>query len=121
MAAAHVSGIAALVYDHLGAARTPTNADKVLDAIVSAAKDLGQPGTKSEQAVIGNGQTYYGKEKDSVSVIMPLRDRNGDPIAAVRVVMKPFPGQTEQNVIVRAVPVVKQMQAHVQSMQDLVE
>ena len=86
-----------------------------------AEKDLGQPGTKSEQAVIGSGQTYYGKEKDSVSVIMPLRDRNGDPIAAVRVVMKPFPGQTEQNLIVRAVPVVKQMQAHVQSMQDLVE
>ena len=95
---------------------------KTTRVIASAAeKDLGQPGTKSEQAVIGNGQTYYGKEKDSVSVIMPLRDRNGDPIAAVRVVMKPFPGQTEQNVIVRAVPVVKQMQAHVQSMQDLVE
>jgi hypothetical protein len=83
--------------------------------------DFGQPGTKSERAVIGNGEFYYGREKDSVSVIAPLRDRNGDPIAAVRVIMKPFPGQTEQSVMVRAMPVIKHMQAHVQSMQDLVE
>lgn len=86
-----------------------------------AEKDLGQPGSKTEQAVIGQGEVYYGKEKDSVSVIMPVRDRNGDVIAAARVVMKPFPGQTEQNAIARAMPIVKQMQAHVQTMQDLVD
>ena len=52
--------------------------------------------------MIKQGEVYYGKEKDSVSVIMPLRDRNGDVIAAARVVMKPFAGQTEQNAIARA-------------------
>ena len=84
-------------------------------------KEIGQPGTKTEQAVIREGQVYYGKEKDSVSVIMPLRDRNGEAIAAARVVMQPFAGQTEQNAIARALPLVKEMQTRVQSLEDLVE
>jgi len=83
--------------------------------------ELGQAGGKTEQEVISRGETYYGKEKDSVSVIMPLRDRNGEPLAAARVVMKSFPGQTEQNAIVRAVPVVKEIQKQVRSLEDLVE
>jgi hypothetical protein len=78
-------------------------------------------GGKSEAAVIGKGETYYGKEKGSVSVIMPLRDRNGEPIGAVRVVMKSFTGQTEENAIIRAAPIVKELQARVQSLQDLVD
>lgn len=81
--------------------------------------DLGQPGTKTESEVIARGETYYGKEKESVSVIMPLRDRNGDPIAAVRVVMKSFKGQTEENAIVRATPIVKKIQEEIRSLDDL--
>jgi hypothetical protein len=84
-------------------------------------KEIGQAGAKTEREVIGRGETYFGKEKDSVSVIMPLRDRNGDAIAAARVVMKSFAGQTEENAIVRAAPIVKEMQARVQSLQDLTE
>ncbi|HWX21488.1 MAG TPA: family 16 glycoside hydrolase [Candidatus Binatia bacterium] len=84
-------------------------------------KEIGQPGAKTEREVIGRGETYFGKDKDSVSVIMPLRDRNGDAIAAARVVMKSFAGQTEENAIVRAAPIVKEMQARVQSLQDLIE
>ncbi len=84
-------------------------------------KEIGQAGGKTEQAVINSAQVWYGKENDSVSVIMPLRDRNGDAIAAARVVMKPFSGQTEENAIARALPIVKQLQARVQSMQDLAD
>jgi hypothetical protein len=84
-------------------------------------KELGKPGTSPEQDVIDRGVIYYGKDKGSVSVTMPLRDRNGDAIAAARVTMKSFPGQTEQNAIARAVPIVKDMQARVQSLEDLVE
>lgn len=84
-------------------------------------KELGEAGGKTEQAVIHTAQTYYGKEKHSVSVIMPLCDRNGDPIAAVRVVMRSFRGQTEENAILRAAPLVKQIQAKVDSLQDLTE
>ncbi len=84
-------------------------------------KELGQAGGKTEQAVIHTAETYYGKEKTTVSVIMPLRDRNGDPIAAVRVVMRSFKGQTEENAILRAAPLVKELQAKVDSLQDLAE
>jgi hypothetical protein len=84
-------------------------------------KEIGQAGGQSENAVIHKSQVYYGKEKDSISVIMPLKDRNGEAIAAARVVMKPFSGQTEQNAIARALPVIKQVQARVQSMQDLID
>jgi len=83
--------------------------------------ELGQPGAKTEREVIGRGETYYGKEKDVVSVIMPLRDRNGDAMAAVRVLMKPFPGQTEENAIGRAVPIVKEIQARAQALDDLLD
>jgi hypothetical protein len=83
--------------------------------------ELGQAGAKTEQAVIGTGETYYGKEKGMVSVIMPLRDRNGDTIAAVRVAMKSFAGQTEANAIIRASPIVKDIQANVHSPEDLAE
>lgn len=85
------------------------------------AKEIGQPGGSTEDAVISKGEVYYGKEKDSLSVIMPLRDNNGDAIAAARIVMKPFPGQTEQNAIARALPILKEMQSRVQNLQDLVE
>jgi hypothetical protein len=51
---------------------------------------------------------------------MPLRDRNGDPIAATRLVMESFAGQTQQNALARARPIVKEMQARVQSLDELV-
>jgi 3-keto-disaccharide hydrolase len=83
--------------------------------------EIGQPGTKTEHEVITRGETYYGKERDAVSVIMPLRDRNGDAMAAVRVVMKSFPGQTEENAIIRAAPIVKEIQGKIRSIEDLAE
>jgi len=42
-------------------------------------------------------------------------------MAAARVIMKPFAGQTEQNAIARALPVVKDLQTRVRSLDDLVE
>lgn len=83
--------------------------------------ELGAAGGKTEESVIRTGETYYGKEKDVVSVIMPVRDRNGELLAVARVIMKSFPGQTEQNAIIRAMPVVRQIQAQVNSKDDLVE
>jgi hypothetical protein len=84
-------------------------------------KEIGRAGEKAEEDVIRRGVSYYAKDKESVSVTLPLRDRNGDPIAAVRVVMKTFAGQTEDNAVVRATPIVKEMGARVQTLQDLVE
>jgi hypothetical protein len=71
--------------------------------------------------VATNGVIYYGREDQEVVVTMPLRDRNGDSIAAVRVIMKSFPGQTEQNALVRATPIVREMEKRVRSADDLTQ
>ena len=99
-----------------------TGSPKALRVIASAdEKEIGQPGTRSEQDVLDTGETYYGKGKGTVSVLMPLRDRNGDVIAAVRVVLKPIFGQTEQHAMGRARPIVREMQAKVMTTDDLFE
>lgn len=87
----------------------------------SDSKNVGRTGRQAERDVIERNVTYYGKEKSSVSVTLPLHDRNGEAIAAVRVVMKSFPGQTEQNAIARAIPIVQTMETRVRSLKDLTE
>jgi len=83
--------------------------------------ELGTPGTDTEQNVLKKGAVYCGFGKESVAVILPLRDQNGDPVAAVRVIMKTFMGQTEQNAIVRATDVIKFMQERVHTVDDVVQ
>ncbi|MEO7299218.1 MAG: family 16 glycoside hydrolase [Verrucomicrobiota bacterium] len=84
-------------------------------------KQIGEAGAKAEEQVIAKGIPYYAKDKDQVSIIMPLKDRNGDVIAAVRVIMKPFPGQTESNVLARAAPVTKAIETKISSVEELNE
>jgi hypothetical protein len=84
------------------------------------AGDIGQSGGKIEEDVLSQGTSYFGKDRQTAFVTMPLRDRNGDPIAAVCILLKPVPGQTQDNAIVRANPVVRRLQAKVQSKEDLV-
>ena len=84
-------------------------------------KEIGSAGGKIEKECLANGQIYYGKQRTHVSVVMPLHDRNGEPIAAVRLAMESFTGQTEQNVLTRARPLVKQLQALVQTAADLTQ
>ena len=83
--------------------------------------DPDRPAGEVEEAVLKKGSIYYGQDKGYVAITMPLRDRNGDVIAAARVVMKSFAGQTEQNALARATPLVKEIQAQVQSFADLAE
>jgi len=84
-------------------------------------KQLGHSGGKAEQDVIKRSVIYYGKEKGGVAVTMPLRDRNGDTIAAARVVMHTFPGQTQDNAVARALPIVKDIEAQITSLQELLQ
>jgi hypothetical protein len=92
--------------------------------VVIASKEksaLGRAGGKTESETIRDGNTYFGRTKEAVLVTLPLRDRNGEPIAAVRVTLKAFPGQTEDTSITRAQPIVKSMQTRVQSLDELLE
>ena len=81
--------------------------------------ELGKPAKTNTLDVIARGIIYHGEDKGNVHVTLPLKDSNGDNIAAVEVVMKAFPGQTEKNAIVRAMPIVKQLEARVRNSAEL--
>lgn len=60
-----------------------------------------------------------GKGKEVMLVTMPLHDRNGETVGAVRVTMTTFFGQTEKNALARALPIVKSMEMRVSSAKEL--
>lgn len=84
-------------------------------------QEIGQPAGKYDRECIESNTAYAGTVDGRAVVTLPLHDRNGDPIAAVRVEMKRFPGQTDQAAVGRAAPVIKMMQGRAQSLQDLTE
>lgn len=111
-------------YDRLLGLRISATTAKRQELHVVASHDeqeVGNPATDAEQRAIAENQPLVGKRKGEMIVCMPLRDRNGDPIAAVRVVLKSFPGQTEQNAVARATPIVRLMQARVLSLEGLTQ
>ena len=85
----------------------------------SNGREIGEAGGKVEKDVLTSGHIYCAKTRESIAVMLPLRDRNGDPMAVVCVTMKSFLGQTEENAIARAMPVVKELEARAPSRQDL--
>jgi len=82
---------------------------------------LGKAAEDVELNVIAKDVSFFGKGKENIVITMPLHDRNGEAIAAVRVEMKPFVGQTEQNAVARALPFVKEMEERVGTAKDLFE
>jgi hypothetical protein len=94
------------------------------EARVLAAKkseEVGTAATRGEYEALSQGKIMLGKGKSTRTVALPLRDRNGDPIAAVTITMKTFTGQTDQNTVLKAMAVVKDMQKRVQTLKELAE
>ena len=87
----------------------------------NAASDVGTAGTNSEKGAINNGSIYFGRGRGTVAVTMPLTDRNGDPVAAVRVELKSFLGETRDNALTRVRMIVNKMQSQVGSSQDFAQ
>jgi hypothetical protein len=85
------------------------------------AKEVGQTGTESEKGAIDKGAIYFGRGKGTVAVVMPLDDRNGNPVAAVRVRLPSFFGETQDTAVLRARMIVNMMQAQIMSGQDLAQ
>lgn len=99
-----------------------TSRRKELHVVASNdAADLGRAATEVEQDVVARDVVYCGRGKKETLVTLPLHDRNGEAIAAVRVVLQPFPGQTEQAALARATPIVKGLEGRVRSARDLTE
>lgn len=70
MASPHVAGVAALLYDRLGAARSAAAAELVIETIVSSTVDLGAPGY---DPVYGFGRV------DALAAVTALEDPDPDP------------------------------------------
>jgi hypothetical protein len=84
-------------------------------------KEIGQSGTEVEENVVAKDQVYTAKTRQTVTVILPVRDRNGDAIAALHVIMKSFLGQTENNAIARALPLNQELSHRIASAKNLWE
>jgi len=89
---------------------------------IIASKDpaeIGQPGTEAELAAIRDGTVSFGRDIGAVLITMPLHDRNGEYIAAVRLKLKTFFGETQDNAVTRATMVVRAMQNLCTAAEDL--
>ncbi|MFO1501242.1 MAG: hypothetical protein U1G07_23110 [Verrucomicrobiota bacterium] len=81
--------------------------------------ELGEAGGRIERDVIERDVMYYGREKKVALMTLPLHDRNGEVVGAARVVMQSFVGQTEQNAVARAQPIIKEMESRIRNRKDL--
>jgi hypothetical protein len=96
-----------------------TNATHII-----ASKDkseIGKSGGQYEAECLKTGQIFFSKNSSHAAVVMPVRDRNGEVIAAARLHMTTFPGQTERNAVIRATPIVKDIEARIRSQEDPLE
>ena len=82
-------------------------------------EEIGQAGTQAELGAITNGIISYGTEPDAVLVTLPLRDRNGEYIAAIRVKMKSYLTESQDAAVMRASVIRKQLEALCTSAEDL--
>jgi Fe-S cluster assembly iron-binding protein IscA len=83
------------------------------------AAEVGQSGTDAEAAAIREGTVSFGRERGAVLVTLPLHDRNGEYIAAVRVKLHSFLGETQNTAVTRAMMIAKLMQTYCLSAADL--
>jgi hypothetical protein len=61
------------------------------------------------------------KQRSLYLITLPMHDRNGEVVAAVRLDLGAFPGQTEKNAILRAMPAIKLMEGRFKDARDLLE
>jgi hypothetical protein len=87
---------------------TGTNTTRILASKYPV--EVGRPGTDAELQAIENGTVSYGRVDRMVIITMPLHDRNGEYIAAMRVKLKPFFGETQDSAVTRARMVQKNLE-----------
>ena len=89
-------------YPRLLAVTVYAREDGVAKSVASTEPSLvGKPGTDAEEMALKDGKASAGTAKDHCIAVFPLRDRNGDPLFALRLKMRTFGGQTESNVAAR--------------------
>lgn len=97
--------------------QTGTNAPRVLASKYPS--EIGKPGSNAELLAIQNGTVSLGFEHGTVLVTMPLHDQDGEYIAAMRVKLKSFFGETQDNAVTRARMVQKALEEFCTSAENL--
>ncbi len=82
-------------------------------------EEVGKAGSEIEKNVLLNDQRYAGPKNGELLITVPLHDKNGEVVAAVKFVMKPFIGQSSENALARALPLVREMEARIRTAADL--
>lgn len=84
---------------------------RVMALAASDATEVGKPASAEETRTLREGTILAGNSKKSSSAVFPIRDRNGDPMFAVRLTMRTFAGQTDNNVAARARPIIEHLES----------
>ena len=79
---------------------------------------VGSPADEAAIDTIERAKIYYKRTKKTAIVTLPIKDRNGEAMAACRVEMNRFRGQTQKNAIVRAMPAVEIIRGRVLDRED---
>jgi len=72
--------------------------------------EIGQAGGEAELKAIQDGTQWFGREHGDVVVTLALRDHNGENIGAMRVKLKSFLGETQNNAVNRAMQLRKELE-----------
>jgi hypothetical protein len=81
--------------------------------------EIGNAGGDSEVEAIKTGTIFYGRAHGINEVTLPLRDRNGENIAALRVRSNSFFGETQNNAFTRSDVARKMIEQLITSADDL--
>jgi hypothetical protein len=89
---------------------TSTNTTHIIASNLKT--EIGMLGGDSELYAIRDGTVSFGRDKGINNITMPLHDRNGDYIGAVRVKSKSFFGETQETALNRAIIVRKRLEEY---------
>lgn len=89
--------------------------DKLLAAASSDPAKVGAEATYAEHQALREGVVSAGATRDHSVAVFPLRDRNGEPLFALRLKMRTFRGQTDNNVAARGRIIADYLQQAVQT------
>ena len=92
-------------------------------SLVASSKtlEMGAAAGKIETDAIERAAVYFQHKDKSVEVTLPLRDRNGEVAAALKVEMRTFMGETEGNAVNRAGLIRKYMESELGAATNLAE
>ena len=72
---------------------------------------MGSEGSDGERRAIEAAGISAGSAADHAAAVFPLRDRNGEPIFALRLKLRTFAGQTDANIAARGQPIAAYLQS----------